>query len=159
MWNEPCGDVSYAEAVVKVAKWTAEHDALINQLDDPESAKKVRLSTEAQAMLPKVDFLITAHNAGELPDEFDPLEAAKAGLKAADSNPLLDDQDRLVRYLAILDTSFGKHIPPPVNLDERDDFDLVKKKLERRIAALARTRTCNGSSGRKDGLRSSTPRG
>lgn len=137
MWSEPCGKVSYAEAVVKATQWTAEHDALIKQLDDPETAKKVRLSSEARSILPKVGFIAAAHNAGELPVEFDPLEAAKAGIKAADSNPSFDDQERLIRYLAILEASFGKHISPPTSLDERDEFDMVKKKLERRVADLA----------------------
>jgi hypothetical protein len=41
VWNRPCGDVSYQQAVIMVTKWAAEDDALISSLDNPSEAAKV----------------------------------------------------------------------------------------------------------------------
>ena len=139
-WNRPCGDVSYPKAVSLVTAWAEQHDAMIAQLDDPTTAENVRQETEYRAMAPAVAGMIHVIESGAFP--IDPLEAAKEGLKAADQNPDLDDQDRLIRYRAILAASFGDHVVVPTDPDERDESDLVKRKLERRIADLV-TRNCN----------------
>jgi integrase len=135
-WNRPCGKVSYQQAVVLVTEWTAKHDAMIEALDNPETAIQVRQETEADMMAPLVAGMVKAQRAGSLPPSFDPLDAARAGYEAASTNPNFDDQDRLVRFRAIHESSFGSHVVPPTNPDERDEFDLVKRKLERRITEL-----------------------
>ncbi|MBL9049075.1 MAG: hypothetical protein JNK19_03065 [Tabrizicola sp.] len=137
MWNRPCGDVTWAKAVSLVTAWTEEHDALIRTLDDPAKASVVREDTEARTIAPKLAGLVQAMEANILPATFDPLDAARAGMKAADQEPMFDAQDRLVRYRAILTASFGPHVRVPTDPDERDEFDLVKRKLERRIADIA----------------------
>lgn len=137
MWNRPCGDVTWAKAVALVTAWTEEDDRRIADLDDPAKSSVVREDTEARAMAPKLTGLVQAMEAGALPERFDPLDAARAGMKAADQNPEFDTQDKLVRYRAILAASFGPHIKVPTDPDERDEFDLVKRKLERRISELA----------------------
>ena len=136
-WNRPCGKVTDAEAVAMVVAWTKEDDDLIARLDDPSVARDVREATESAAMAPAVAVMVLAQTSEILPDQFDPLEAARAGIKAADENYEFDDQDRLVRYRAILEASFGGHVVPPTDPDPRDEFDLVKRKLERRIADIA----------------------
>jgi integrase len=137
MWTKPCGDVSYLEAVVKVAEWTATHDAIIKLLDEPQMAETVRQETESHKMKPAISGMIKAQQKDILPTEFDPLDAAVAGLKAADQNIEFDDQDRLIRYRAILEASFGTHVAVPSDPDKRDEYDLVKRKLERRVADIA----------------------
>lgn len=129
-WNRPCGKVSYQQAVVLVTDWTAKHDAMIKALDNPETAIQVRQETEADMMAPLVADMVKAQRAGSLPPSFDPLDAARAGYEAASTNPKFDDQDRLVRFRAIHEASFGSHVAPPTDPDERDEFDLVKRKLE-----------------------------
>jgi len=84
--------------------------------------------------------MVKAQGAGVLPSSFDPLNAARAGYEAASTNPLFDDQDRLVRFRAILEASFGSHVVPPNDPDQRDEFDLVKRKLERRVTELGGNR-------------------
>jgi integrase len=135
-WNRPCGKVSYQQAVVLVTEWAAKHDAMIEALDNPETAIQVRQETEADMMAPLVAGIVKAQRAGSLPPSFDPLDAARAGYEAASTNPKFDDQDRLVRFRAIHEASFGSHVVPPTDPDERDEFDLVKRKLERRITEL-----------------------
>ncbi len=137
MWNRPCGDVSYQKAVSMVTAWAEEHDRLIHSLDHPDTAVKVREATEARTMAPKVTALVQAMEAGILPDRFDPLDAARAGMKAADQNPAFDAQDRLVRYRGILSASFGPHVRIPTDPDTREEFEMVKRMLERRIADIA----------------------
>ena len=46
MWNRPCGDVSYQEAVVMVTNWSREDDLRIKELDNPKVGQQVRLDTE-----------------------------------------------------------------------------------------------------------------
>ena len=58
-------------------------------------------------------------------------------MKAAEQNPVFDAQDRLVRYRAILSASFGPHVRLPTNPDDRDEFKMHKRKLERRTADIA----------------------
>ena len=135
-WNRPCGKVSYQQAVVRVTEWAAKDDALIEALDNPEIAIKVRQETESDMMAPVVASMVKAQKAGALPLSFDPLDAARAGFEAASTNPTFDDQDRLVRFRAIIEASFGSHVAPPTDPDERDEFDPVKRKLERRITEL-----------------------
>ena len=135
-WNRPCGKVPYQQAVVLVTEWAAKHDAMIEALDNPETARQVRQETEADMMAPHVAGMVKAQGAGVLPSSFDPLNAARAGYEAASTNPLFDDQDRLVRFRAILEASFGSHVVPPNDPDQRDEFDLVKRKLERRVTEL-----------------------
>jgi len=135
-WNRPCGKVSYQQAVVLIIGWTAKDDALVQALDNPETAVRVRQETEAALMAPHVTALVKAQQVDALPLSFDSLNAARAGYEAAITNPEFDDQDRLIRFRAIHDASFGSHAIPPTDPDERDEFDLVKRKLERRIAEL-----------------------
>ena len=137
MWAKPCGNVSYLEAVVKVAEWTATHDAIIKLLDDPQMAETVRQETESHKMRPAISGVIKAQEMDMLPTEFDPLDAAVAGLKAADQNIEFNNQDRLIQYRAILEASFGSHVAVPSDPDKRDEYDLVKRKLERRVADIA----------------------
>ncbi len=109
-WNHPCGKVTYQQAVVLVTEWARKHDALIAALDNPETALQVRQETEADMMEPLVTGLVKAQKAGTLPSSFDPLDAARAGYEAVSTNQTFDDQDRLARYRAILDSSFGPHV-------------------------------------------------
>lgn len=136
VWNKPCGKVSYAEAVSKVVEWTKEHTRLIESLVNPSPKSEVRRDTETHQMEPKLSVLIIAQQANVMPSSFDPLQAAVAGLKAVDENPKFDAHDRLVRYRGILETSFGDHIVPPKAVDKREYFDLIKRKLERRIVDI-----------------------
>jgi integrase len=136
VWNRPCGDVSYQKAVVLVTEWAEEDDRLIKSLDDPTVAVPVRQATEARAMAPKVKTIAAALESGVLAGPFDPLEAAQIALKKLERNPDYDDQDRLVRYRGILSMSFGPHIAVPTDPDEREDFDNMKRKLERKITAI-----------------------
>ncbi|NSX56553.1 tyrosine-type recombinase/integrase [Parasulfitobacter algicola] len=136
-WNRPCGNVSYQKAVAMVTEWAEEDDALIASLDHPDTAANVREATEAKSMAPKVAGMIMAQEARILPDDFDPLDAAVARLKAADQNPEFDKQDQLARYRAILEASFSSHIIVPTDPDKRLEFDMVKTKLERRISEIA----------------------
>lgn len=125
MWNRPCGDVTDAEAAAKVLAWTKQDDELIRQLSDPDFKASVRRDTEAHFMTPKAQAIIDAQNSGGMPEAFDPIQAAQAGIKAADL--VADPEDRLIRYRAILAASFGDHIKPPTDLDERGLYDMVKR--------------------------------
>ena len=95
VWNRPCGKVSYQKAVSLVTTWGEQHDRLIQSLGDPSVSVPVRQATEARAMAPMVASIIAALRAGALPHRFDPLEAAKAGLTAAEQNTQFEVQDRL----------------------------------------------------------------
>jgi hypothetical protein len=88
VWNRPCGNVSYQKAVSLVTRWGEEHDRLIRSLDDPRVAEGTREATEVRAMAPMVSGMIATQLAGILPSQFDPLDAARAGLLAADRNPV-----------------------------------------------------------------------
>ena len=88
-------------------------------------------------MAPKVTALVRAMKSDILPERFDPLDAARAGMKAADQNPEFDAQDRLVGYRAILAASFGPHVRIPTDPDKREEFEMVKRMLERCIAEIA----------------------
>jgi len=68
---------------------------------------------------------------------FEPLSLAKSSIEAIEAAPDLDREDRLVRYRSVLAASFASHIDPPTDPDDRDEYDLVKRKLERRISAIA----------------------
>ncbi len=137
MWNYPCGDVSYQQAVVLVTKWTEKHDAFVKSLDDPQRAKQMREAVENDKMAPSVEGVVQAQKAGVLPKSFNALDAAKEGMQEADENLHFDEQDRLVRYRAILAASFGEHVTIPTDADELDEFELVRRKLERRITGIA----------------------
>lgn len=154
VWTQPCGAVSYAEAVALVVDWTQQHNNLLASLEIPDLALQVRRNTEVQSYAPMVAKMVdtitgleTDPNVVEIsPNKskvtydlsgFDPLEAAIAGIKEADSNPSYDSEDKLVRYRAIQEASFGMHIDPPAEQDDREEFDLVKRKLERRISGIA----------------------
>lgn len=50
-WNVPCGDVDFAKAVIKVTTLAKQHDVLLSQLDDPETANSFHLAKEAMAIL------------------------------------------------------------------------------------------------------------
>ena len=134
MWNRPCGKVSDAEAIALVVQWTKEDDELLRQLRNPEIKTEVRRHSETLAMEPRVQFLIEAQKSGDLPETFHPVLAAKAGIEAADA--LTDPEDRLIRYKAIQSASFGPHVTPPTDIDSREEFELVKRKLERRIVDI-----------------------
>ncbi|MEP3946535.1 phage integrase SAM-like domain-containing protein [Ascidiaceihabitans sp.] len=156
MWNRPCGDVSYQEAVVMVTKWAREDDLRIKELDNPEVGQQVRLDTEHARWAPYVERLtegwsdlendpeaysniVDADGAERVLDiaPIDPLQLAKEGIMSIDANRTYDDAARLVRYQSILTACFGEHIDRPTDLDKRDEFELVKRKLERRVADLA----------------------
>jgi hypothetical protein len=157
VWNRPCGNVSYQQAVIMVTNWTLEDDVRISELDDPNVGRQVRLATETKHWEPYVDRMIEGSKAlKEDPNAFsyaldedgnevildlkpfDPLEEAKVAIKGIDADlPLLDIPERLVRYQNVLKVCFGEHVDLPNDLDDRDDFELVKRKLERRIADLA----------------------
>ena len=122
---------------MKVAEWTATHDAIIKLLDDPQMAETVPQETESHKMKPAISGMIKAVQKDILPTEFDPLDAAVAGLKAADQNIEFDNQVRLIRYRAISEAAFGTHVAVPTDPDRRDGYDLVKRKLERRVAGIA----------------------
>lgn len=64
------------------------------------------------------------------------LSAAKVALQAADEHPEKSSAARLVGYKSIYALCFNDEVIPPTDLDERDEFDLVKRKLERRITEL-----------------------
>ena len=141
MWNRPCGDVTWAKAVSLVTAWTEEHDALIKKLDDPAKAAPVRYATEVRQIEPAMMTLAdTATDLGWSPDGWDgstTLAAAKAGIKVADEHPEQNSAARLVAYRSIFAVTFGPHVRVPTDPDERDEFEMVKRKLERRIAELA----------------------
>ncbi|WHP69586.1 tyrosine-type recombinase/integrase [Phaeobacter inhibens] len=153
VWNKPCGKVSYPEAVAKVLKWTNEHDDLIARLDRPEVAAQVREVTEtdkvafiAQNMMDAIELtkndplaLSRGHDQDGNPvlfgdEPFIPWEFAKEMITDVDKNS--DPVRRLVLYRMLKDTHFGPHVDVPTDLDQRDQYDLVKRMLERRIAEL-----------------------
>lgn len=141
MWNRPCGDVTWAKAVSLVTEWTEEHNALIKRLDDPAKAAPVRYTTELRQIEPAMMALAdTATDFGWSPDGWDgstTLAAAKAGIKVADEHTEQNAAARLVAYRSILAMTFGPQVRVPTDPDERDEFEMVKRKLERRIAELA----------------------
>ncbi|WP_420011180.1 site-specific integrase [Tateyamaria sp.] len=141
MWNEPCGDVPYSEAVVKVAQWTVDHDELIKKLDDPETAEAFRYRTELRLLHePAMMVADTLTDIGLTPNNMQGsmlLPAAKVAIKTADEHPDPSRAAKLAAYRSIMAVCFNDVVIPPTDLDERDEFDLVKRKLERRIADLA----------------------
>ena len=102
MWNEPCGDVGYAEAVVMVSKLAREHDALIKELDDPKVAESTRYRTELRLLdEPAMMIADTLTDIGMTPDNMQGsalLPAAKAAVRAADKDPEQSAAARLVAY-------------------------------------------------------------
>ncbi len=136
MWNRPCGDVSYQKAVVLVTAWTADDDKLIQSLDNPTIALEVRQTTEARRMAPRVQAVIHDATVGAY-QTADTLAIARDGMPWVDQNPEFDAQDRLVRYRAQMAASFGPHVRVPTDPDKRDEFEFIKRKLERRIAEIA----------------------
>ena len=104
-WNRPCGKVSYQQAVVLITEWTAEHDALLARLDDPEVAKKTRYSTEARQLEePMMRVADTMTDIGMTTDNWNGdalLSAAKAGLQTADEHPEDDTAARLAAFKSI----------------------------------------------------------
>lgn len=141
MWNRPCGNVTWAKAVALVTAWTEEDDRRIADLDDPAKAHMVRYQTEVRQIEPAMLALAdTATDLGWSSEGWDgatTLAAAKAGIRVADEHPEQSVAARLVAYRSILALNFGQHVRVPNDPDERDEFDLVKRKLERRIAELA----------------------
>ena len=156
VWNRPCGDVSYQQAVIMVTDWTAEDDALINSLDNPTEAAKVRNDTETANWAPYVARMLEGieqerngvdpipylvdEDGNEIPYDTGPLyplESVKRDIKAIDANSDLDDAEKLVRYQNVLKVGFGPLIDIPVDLDDREEFEMVRRKLERRVADLA----------------------
>ncbi len=139
-WNRPCGKVSYQQAVVLVTEWAAEHDALLSQLDDPIVAEKARYNTEVSLIeTPMMQVADTMTDIGLDAGNWRGdvmLSAAKVALKTADEHPEKSTAARLVAYRSIHALCFHDNVVPPNDLDERDEFDLVKRKLERRIAGL-----------------------
>ncbi len=139
-WNRPCGKVTYQQAVVLVTEWASEHDALLSQLDDPKVAEKTRYTTEANLLeAPMMQIADTMTDIGLEPGNWRGevmLSAAKVALKTADEHPEKSVAARLVAYRSIHALCFHDSVIPPTDLDDRDDFDLVKRKLERRINEL-----------------------
>ncbi|MEP3784152.1 hypothetical protein [Ascidiaceihabitans sp.] len=139
-WNRPCGKVSYQQAVVLVTKWAAEHDALLSQLDDPTLAEKTRYTTEVHLLqAPMMQVTDTMTKIGMEPDNWRGdvmLAAAKVALQAADQHPEKSSAAPLVGYRSIYALCFNDNVVPPSDLDERDEFDLVKRSLEPRINGL-----------------------
>ena len=154
VWTEPCGDVSYAKAVSLVTGWAEEHDALLAELKNPQTQTETRRSTESAEVEPLVTRMIDGMKT--LKDDplafsraidtdgneiildiapLDPLKEAKASIESIDSKP--DPDRQLAWYRGVLATYFGQHVDPPSDPDERDEYDLVKRKLERRIAGIA----------------------
>jgi integrase len=132
--------VSYQQAVVLVTEWAAEHDALLSQLDDPTFAEKTRYTTEVHLLeAPMMRVADTMTDIGMDPGNWRGdvmLAAAKVALQAADEHPEKSSAARLVGYRSIYALCFDDNVIPPTDLDERDEFDLVKRKLERRINEL-----------------------
>lgn len=63
VWNRPCGNVSYQQAVIMVTNWTLEDDVRISELDDPNVGRQVRLATETKHWEPYVDRMIEGSKA------------------------------------------------------------------------------------------------
>jgi hypothetical protein len=61
------------------------------------------------------------------------LSAANVALLAADEHPEKSFAARLIAYRSVYALCFNDDIIPPTDLDERDEYYLVKRKLERRI--------------------------
>ena len=139
-WNRPCGKVPYQQAVVLVTEWAAEHDRLLAQLDDPAVAEKARYGTEVRLLEgPLMQFADTMTDIGMTPGNWHGdkmLSAAKVALQSADEHPEQSASARLVAYRSIYALCFHDSVIPPTDLDDRDEFDLVKRKLERRINEL-----------------------
>lgn len=139
-WNRPCGKVTYQQAVVLLTEWASEHDALLSKLDDPKVAEKTRYTTEANLLeAPMMQIADTMTDIGMEPGNWRGevmLSAAKVALKAADEHPEKSVAARLVAYRSIHALCLHDSVIPPTDLDDRDDFDLVKRKLERRINEL-----------------------
>jgi len=153
VWNEPCGKVSYGDAVAMVASLTKKHNRLIQTLDNPEVAAEVRKVTETTNVAPLRDNMM--EGLGQV--RADPLAMSRghdvngnavlfdeepyvpwsfAGELVAEVDKHPDPVRRLVRYRTLLETHFGPLVDVPLSLDERDQYDLVKRMLERRIAEL-----------------------
>ncbi|MEJ8560146.1 phage integrase SAM-like domain-containing protein [Yoonia sp. GPGPB17] len=65
------------------------------------------------------------------------LQGARAALLAADQHPETSPAARLAAYRSILTICFGDQVIAPTDADERDEYELVRRKLERRIADIA----------------------
>jgi integrase len=156
VWNRPCGDVPYQQAVTMITNWMVEDDALIAELNNPTVSGQVRQATETAHWEPFVDrmidgakvlkedpkafsYILDSDGNKHLVDlePYNPLQEAKDAIKRIDADLTLDDPERLVRYQNNLKVSFGAHVDLPSDLDDLDDFEMVKRKLERRIAHLA----------------------
>ncbi len=140
MWTRPCGPVSYADAVAQVVQWTKEYDELIHQLDNPKEAERTRHLTEiknAEPSMMKVADTITEMGMalGEwLGSKL--LESIRSGLRAADEHPEESPAARLAGYQSLQLMGFGDHVVPPHDPEERDEYELLKRKVERRILIL-----------------------
>jgi hypothetical protein len=124
-----------------VTNWTVEDNVRIAELDNPAKAERTRYQTEIKLAEPSMMRVADAlTDFGMEPDNWQGSEmmaAAKAAIKTADEHPETSLSARLVGYRSILLICFGDQVTPPTDLDDRDDFELVKRKLERRIAELA----------------------
>lgn len=148
--------MSYQQAVIMVTNSALEDHARISELDDPNAGKQVRLATETKYREPYVNRMFEGSKAltedhhafsyalYEDGDEvtldlktFDPLEEAKEAINGIYADLLLDNPERFVRYQNVLKVCSSEHAELSDDLDDRDDFELVRRKLERRIADLA----------------------
>ena len=157
LWKRPCGDVSYQKAVVLVTQWAEQHDALLTKLkSDPTFSDQMRRYTSESTIWTHADSLVelvhktqTDPNAVEEVSiqkgnpfvsnqvRFDPLDVAIEGLSSTDNDESLDRFEKLARYKSLLQASFGDHVEVPPGADERDEYELVRRKLERRVSSIA----------------------
>lgn len=141
MWSRPCGKVSFAEAVAKVDQCTKEDDDLIRRLGNPKEAERVRHVTKIQLAtpdMPRVGDTMTEMGIG--PGAWRAskmLDGIRAELRVADEHPDRNPGARLAGYRNIPVMFFRDLVIPPGDPDERDEYDLLKRKLERRISDLA----------------------
>lgn len=152
VWSRPCGDVSEREAVQMVVGWTAEHDDLIKRLKNDPDARRERedevrevervrhrnlmARTVTAAVSGRTDPIPYAGGMVFDPTDFDPLGSAKALIAEIDGRADLGPKDKAANYRNVMESFFAPHVPAPKDADTRDEWEMVRRKLERRMSDI-----------------------
>ena len=148
----------FGEAVAEVSRLTKEHDALIAALKDPARSRAIHQqvaekTASAPAVIPVLRELATqgidpvpmrlaapvipGDDGVVLEPDLGPggaLGTIRKGLRETDAMPSQDD--RLVRLRGLLAGFYHAHAVPPSDPDDRDDWEGLRRKIERRLSEL-----------------------
>ena len=147
----------YVDAAVEARRLKAEHDEIISGLKDPakstvtgrEMARREAAAIRSNLVHPGEHMLaiIGEQRGGALSfraagpdmveidlDDEDVLGAIRAGIRAADQ--AATDGERLVAFRRLLAGFWGDHMRPFDDPDDRDEHDMLRRRIERRLADL-----------------------